>query len=159
MTPYIFYRVEDRDSRAQYLDQEGIFAEDTNTEVDLFGSSRRLCSQLENHLDWGSRIPTVFISAYCDEEVAWSEANRRVRDGKEGVVVHTIDIRKRDRPVEYRNIRLLAKRLGVWIPECAWNNSKYEYIFLHHVPESAVVGSAIVGNAFVGNAFVGSGFY
>ena len=41
--------------------------------------------------------------------------------------------------MEWRNVRILAKRLDLDIPEYAWNNSKYEYIFLHHVPDSAVV--------------------
>lgn len=35
--------------------------------------------------------------------------------------------------------RLLAERPDFDIPERAWNNSEYEYIFLHHVPDSAVV--------------------
>jgi hypothetical protein len=32
-----------------------------------------------------------------------------------------------------------AERLDFDIPELAWNNSEYEYIFVHHVPDSAVV--------------------
>jgi hypothetical protein len=139
MAPEIFYRVEDKGSRAQYVYGEGIFAEDTNTRVHLGGSTRELCSEVENHIDWGSRIPTIFISTYSNKEVASREARRRVREGKEEVVVYQIDIRKKDRPVEFREMRRLASRLGVEIPDCAWNNSKYEYIFQCYVPESAVV--------------------
>ncbi|KAN0109942.1 hypothetical protein V8E51_006329 [Hyaloscypha variabilis] len=138
VAPEIFYRVEDEDSRAQYVPGEGIFAEDMDTRVHLGGSSRQLRSQVENHIDWGNRIPTIFISTYSNEEVALREARRRVREGKEEVVVYQIDI-ERSRPVEFREMRRLAQRLGVEIPDYAWNNSKYEYIFLHHVPESAVV--------------------
>jgi ketosteroid isomerase-like protein len=140
MAPYIFYRVEDEDSRARYLDGKGLFAEDANTWVNLESWSWKLFGKVEDHLDWGSRTPSIFISAYCNEKVALREADRRVREGKEEVVIYEIDTRKRDKSVEYRNMRLLAKRLGVRIPECAWNNSVYEYIFLHHVPESAIVG-------------------
>lgn len=48
-------------------------------------------------------------------------------------------MRRSDERWEYRNIRLLTERLDFDIPERAWNNSEYEYIFLHHVPDSAVM--------------------
>ena len=35
MGPYIFFRVEDEDSCARYIDEEGLFAEDTETCVDF----------------------------------------------------------------------------------------------------------------------------
>ena len=35
MGPYIFYRVEDEDSRARYFGEEGLLAEDTKTWVDF----------------------------------------------------------------------------------------------------------------------------
>ena len=38
----------------------------------------RLLGQVEWHLDWGNRVPTPFISMYCDEGVAQREAERRV---------------------------------------------------------------------------------
>jgi len=76
---------------------------------------------------------------YCDESVAYREAERRVREGKNDVRVYVIDMRESDERREYRNVRLLAEKLGFYIPERAWNNSKYEYIFLHDVPDSAVV--------------------
>ena len=64
VAPEIFYRVEDKGSRAQYVPGEGIFAEDRDTRAHLSGSSRELHSEVENHVDWGSRIPTIFISTY-----------------------------------------------------------------------------------------------
>ena len=75
---------------------------------------------------------------YCDEEVAFREAERRVGEGRKDVRVYKIITQKTER-MEYRNIRLLAERLGLYIPERAWNNSKYEYIVLHHIPDSAIV--------------------
>ena len=140
MGPYIFFRVEDEDSRARYFDGEGLFAEDMNTWVDFKSWDRRLLGQVERHLDWGNRVPTPFISMYCDEGVAQREAERRIGEGKKDVRVYEINMRRSDERREYRNIRLLAERLDFDIPERAWNNSKYEYIFLHHVPDSAVVG-------------------
>ena len=54
--------------------------------------------------------------------------------------VYKINIPQSDEHREYGNIRLLAARLDFDIPEHAWNNPEYEYIFLHHVPDCAVVG-------------------
>lgn len=76
---------------------------------------------------------------YCDEGVAQREAERRIGEGKKDARVYKINMRRSDERREYRNIRLLAERLDFDIPKRAWNNSRYEYIFLHHVPDSAVV--------------------
>ena len=81
--------------------------------------SRKLCSLVEKHLDWGSRIASIFILTYCYEQVALREAKRRVGEEKEDVIVYMIDIRKRDKPVEYRNMQFLARRLRVKILEYA----------------------------------------
>lgn len=140
MGPFIFFRVEDEDSRAQYSGEEGLFAEDTDTWVDFKSWDGRLLGQVKRHLNWANRAPTPFISMYCDEGVAFREARRRVREGKRDVRVYKINMRRSHAPREYRNIRLLAERLEFDIPERAWNNSEYEYIFLHHVPDIAVMG-------------------
>jgi hypothetical protein len=140
MGPYIFFRVEDEDSRARYSGEEGLFTEDTDTWVDFKSWDWRLLGQVERHLDWGNRVPTPFISMYCDEGVTQREAKRRVGEGKKDVRVYKINMRRSDERREYRNIRLLAERLDFDIPERAWNNSEYEYIFPHYVPDSAVVG-------------------
>ncbi len=139
MGPYIFFRVEDEDSRARFSDEEGLVAEDTDTRVDFRSYEGRLRDQVERLLDWGNRVPTPFISMYCDEDVAHREAQRRVRDGKRDVRVYEINMRRSDEPREYRNIRLLAETLDLDIPDLAWNNSEYEYVFLHYVPVSVVV--------------------
>lgn len=99
-----------------------------------------MLDRVERQLDWGNRDPTPFISMYSDKDVAFEEAKRRVRRGKKDVRVYKIDMWESDERTEYRNIRLLAEKLDFDIPERAWNNSEYEYIFLHHVPDSAVVG-------------------
>ncbi|USP79642.1 uncharacterized protein yc1106_06916 [Curvularia clavata] len=140
MAPHIYYRVEDAHSRAQYIDGEGFFAEDPDIAVKFtkFGNAS-LRHHLEQHLDWGNRNPTPFISMYSDKDVAWREAYRRVNTGKQDVRIYMVDTDTSDERVEYRNIRHLAKTLRLYIHEDAWNNSMYEYVFLHHVPESAIV--------------------
>ena len=135
----MFFRVEDSESRARYYGREGLFAEDTDTWVDFIGCDERLFSQVERHLEWRNRVPTPFISMYCDEGVASREAERRVRAGKKYVRVYKIDIRRGGEHVEWYKLRHLADVLELDIPKRALNNSKYEYIFLHHVPGSAVV--------------------
>jgi hypothetical protein len=137
------YRVESKDSRARYYDGKGIYAEDTETRVDFDLPSPDLGSHVENHVDWGNRTATPFISAYSKKRTAVAEACRRMRCGKEEVMVTVMNIKGTetwsDSRVEYRNLRKLAKKLGVTIPNYAWRNSKFEYIILHHVPESAIV--------------------
>jgi len=140
VAPTILYRVEDEDSRGRYLSGKGILAEDTETRVDFRRPSQQLCNELENHIDWSSVVPTVLISTYSKEEVALREADRRVRQGKKKVVVYKIDSQKKDRPMEYRELRPLMLKLGLEIPGRALNNSKYEYVVLYNVPESAVLG-------------------
>jgi hypothetical protein len=139
VAPTILYRVEDEDSRARYLSGKGILAEDTETRVDFRRPNQQLRDELENHVDWSNRVPTVLISTYSEKNVASREAERRVREGKKNVVVYTIDSREKDRPMEYREMRRLMKKLGLKIPYYAWNNSKYEFVVLYNVPESAVL--------------------
>jgi hypothetical protein len=94
-----------------------------------------------NHLDWSNRRPTPFISMYNDETVAVEEAERRKRRGMKNVTITVVDVEKVRGRVQYRNVRrLLARQRGRWIPEKAWHNSEYEYIFLHHIPDRAVTG-------------------
>ncbi|EOA85396.1 uncharacterized protein SETTUDRAFT_42465 [Exserohilum turcica Et28A] len=138
--PHILYRVEDESSRARYIDDTGIFAEDTDTDVNFTAKTNTLLHLIAQHLDWRNREATPFISMYSDEDVAWREAERRVRTGKQDVRIYKIDTYACEERTEYRNIRLLAKKLGLYIHEEAWNNSMHEYIFLHFVPESAIEG-------------------
>ena len=140
MGPHIFFRVEDDESRARYRGRAGIFAEDRKTRVDFNSWDEELLSQVERHLEWRNRVPTPFISMYCDEGAAHREANRRIDREKDNVRVYKINMRRSHERREYRDLRRLADGLDFDIPDCAWNNSKYEYIFLHHVPNSAVVG-------------------
>ena len=140
MGPHIFYRVVDEHSRARYINRQGIIAEDRDTLVDFRKKGSALLDQIAQHLDWSNRYPTPFISTYCDEEVACGEAERRVDAGKRDVKIYKIDMDARNERTEYRNIRLLAKNLGYYIPFDAWNNSKHEYVFLYRIPDSVIVG-------------------
>ncbi|KAI1283581.1 hypothetical protein F5Y07DRAFT_394485 [Xylaria sp. FL0933] len=137
-SPRVFWRVEDEYSRAQTTDTNGISAE-AYIDVDFGDRSGTLRECLARHLDWSDRTPSPFISAYSDEGTAYREADRRLSRGRSNVTITEINLE--DLPygtAHYRNIRTLANKLEVWIEEEAYNNSKYEYIFLHHVPWEAV---------------------
>lgn len=139
---YLFYRVEDEYSQARTADRRGIWAGERRARVDFKArhgcKPKALDQHVMNHLDWSNRRPTPFISMYKDYTVAFEEANRRKRRGMKKVAITVVDVRKVYGKVKFRNVRRLAHRLQRWIPKKAWHNSKYEYIFLHHIPDRAV---------------------
>jgi hypothetical protein len=137
--PTEFFRVEDASSRAFYVRGEGIFAEDRYAWVDFDRAKARLFDQVKRHLRWANRRPTPFISAYSNEDAAWSEAERRCRVGKQDVRIYIIDTERKVEPIEYRHIRGLANMVGLDIDEKAQNNSEYEYVFLHYIPKNLIV--------------------
>lgn len=138
----MFWRVADSRSRACFVEGEGILAEDACARVGFEDGGAALRRHLARHLDWSNTRATPFVSVYSDEETAWWEAERRAGAGKRDVVVYKIDVDCSCESVEYRNVRRLAGNLGLEIEEKARNNSRHEWIFLHHVPDGAVVGVA-----------------
>ncbi|OAQ58256.1 hypothetical protein VFPPC_12222 [Pochonia chlamydosporia 170] len=145
MTRYryrFFYRVEDEDSQAVTILGEGISAMGT-ARIDfgaIYGRETEVLRwNLEQHLHWNSDYRSPFISAYEDEDVAFDIAYGRKKKGKNRVSVTVIDVSRVYGEVEFREMRPLAKRLGIWIPEKAYNNSKHEWVFLHDIPDDAIV--------------------
>ncbi|KAI0967658.1 hypothetical protein F4678DRAFT_445118 [Xylaria arbuscula] len=135
-SPRCFWRVEDENSQARTRNSE-IRAAGVGGDFRHMSPQLREC--LERHLDWADRTPSPFISAYCDEDAANREVNRRLDRGKRHVTITKIDVTDLDYgTVEFRNLRRLAANLGLWIQELAWNNSEHEYIFLHHIPSKAI---------------------
>ncbi|KAH0596039.1 hypothetical protein MHUMG1_05898 [Metarhizium humberi] len=139
-----FYRVEDEQSQAVTTPGKGISAAgraDLNLSAMHGNQAEELRWNLQNHLDWSSNYESPFISAYDDEDVAFSIAEgRREKLGREHVTVTKIDVSKVHGQIEFRELRPLAERLGVWIPDKAYHNSECEWIFLHDIPDEAVVG-------------------
>jgi hypothetical protein len=120
-----------------------IFAADRRSWVDFGARCGRAGARLErylrNHLRWSNTTKTPFISTYADKGTAFREALRRVREGMENVTISIIDPRRARPRVEFRNVRGLAENLRYEIPDKAWHNSKFEYIFLHRIPACAIV--------------------
>jgi hypothetical protein len=139
MAPRVFYRVEDADSSARYVEGKGILAADRKTVVHFGDKGDALFDQVKTHLRWSNRRPTPFISTYCDEFAVRMEAYRRSKRGKEDVRVYKINMDDTDEPAEYRDVRRLARYLGLHIGAKAWHNSEHEWIFLHRIPDGAIV--------------------
>ncbi|KAF2269353.1 hypothetical protein CC78DRAFT_277823 [Lojkania enalia] len=137
MVPDIYWRVQDEHSRARFRKGEGILAEDAGKVVD-FNDRNMVRHELELHLDWANRRPTPFISCYADYNTALCEAERRINKGKRDVWLLRIDLKACWGEVEFREVRRLAGKTGIWIEEYAWHNSESEYIFLHGIPYYAV---------------------
>lgn len=143
MAPDIYYRVHD-ESSATHFDEDGFVAGDhlpwlmmhppRNPQED-----KELFNALDEHLDWSSETASPFISAYADEDTAVNSAVARVNQGKEGVFIAVIDVEERREPLWFRHVPKLAKKVGLWIEPQAWNNSKYEYIFLNYIPGEVIV--------------------
>ena len=141
--PSKFYRVEDDDSQARTIYGKGVLARNTDTYIDFSakddGPLEELIWTLEQHLCWSSGYPSPLISVYGEKITAIKEAERRKREGKQNVTITKINVRKLRGKAQYRNARKLADRVRCWIPKRAWHNSKHEWLFLHCIPQCAVV--------------------
>jgi hypothetical protein len=136
--PSVFFRVQDKDSQAQYHEHSGIISRNqSNASFDPQLSRTR--QMIQDHLDWASREPSVYISVYSDWTTALRDARRRLASGYQDVVIWKIDARRGCEMTQYRNIRRLARRCEIRVPKKAWNNSEHEWLFLHRVPDSMIV--------------------
>lgn len=146
----IMFRVEDESSQA-HTTERGVLAS-----VESSGLTFKLGDEdmreeffwaLHDHVRWSSDAASPFISVYSDWDTALREAQRRVRMGKQHVTITVID-GSPDRDLDYRRVRGLASRLGLDIPSKAWNNSKFEIVFLHRIPPHAIVEVILIEDAF-----------
>jgi hypothetical protein len=137
------WRVQDRSSRARWIPHRGIHAGLVRSGVDFYPRQRRQVARfkghLGNHTDWYNIEETPFISTYNSYKAANAEALRRIRSGKKDVIIICIDVTRAHGKVQYRNMRDLAKKWGVRIPSRAWHNSEFEFVFLHRIPDSAII--------------------
>ncbi|KAM0714211.1 hypothetical protein Q7P37_009998 [Cladosporium fusiforme] len=136
--PTTFFRVESDSSRARWRERKGIVAR-KKTALSFRRACPEFLEMVENHLDWGSGVPSPFISVYSEMQRAQQEADRRMEEGHNGVVIWEIDTYKARNKVEYRNLRPFTEKYGIHIPGRALNNSKYEWIFLNRIPDAMIV--------------------
>lgn len=144
--PTTFYRVEDEYSCARLEKGAGIVAR-RQLRVDKYTWNHDATVRLvKEHLAWGSRKPSPFISAFDNLERAQYEADRREDKGRRKVVIWEIKTTKgrgrnrQDWPrAEYRNLTNYAETHEFDIPEVALNMSEYEWLFLNEIPECMIV--------------------
>lgn len=139
--PTIFFRVQDEDSRDQYRDSKGIYATAQSNSM-LFDIKKHyydIRDEVVKHLNWDNRDPTCLISTYANESVAQDQAQRRIDNGKEEVVILVIDTSQYLGGAQYRDLRKLVEKIGLSIPKKAGNNSEYEWVFLDHIPDYMIV--------------------
>ena len=136
--PLVFFRVQDDRSQTQYYKHSGILSRN-QSHASFDPRVPETLESIQDHLDWASREPSAYNSVYSDETTAFEEAKRRLANGHEDVEIVEIDTRQGHEMIQYRNVRRMADRYGIWVPEKAWNNSKHEWLFLHRVPDSMIV--------------------
>ncbi|KAM0327679.1 hypothetical protein ACHAQA_005973 [Verticillium albo-atrum] len=138
-----YWRVMDDDSRATFDDDDNIVAgSDKQMTFDCRTDreARRLHATVEAHLNWSHPEDSPFISVYGDKAKYWAEveAMRRVKRGRENVVLAEIVLRPGPWRVSFRSITRLVEEFDVEIPENAEHNAEYEFVFLHGIPAEYV---------------------
>jgi hypothetical protein len=138
----LLYRVYSDSSVSQYHEQVGFFSGTRRLQPRMFGrrspqQTEQLTEALDNHLHWGNRRPTPFISVYESKRDAFACAMARVGKGETGVAVAYIN---RDKlGCRLRKVTGLANELRYTIPKKFRNNAKSEWIVLHRIPKRAIV--------------------
>jgi hypothetical protein len=139
-TPTTFFRVESKTSCARRRGRRGILAQKRST-LRFSPDCPEILEMVLDHLYWRSKIPSPFISVYSDLDRAEQEADRRVKDRHEDIVIWVIDTNLAKYKTQYRNLRRFAKKGGVEIPKFAQHNSEHEWLFLNKIPDAMIVGS------------------
>ncbi|PKY07210.1 hypothetical protein P168DRAFT_279194 [Aspergillus campestris IBT 28561] len=139
------WRVEDEDSMAQFDRRTGAILAKTTRRVPMDERCRNI---VLNHLDWSSRSLSPLISVTKNENWAFHEAQRRIKQGKTDVVVHEICVSK-SRLIKYKRCgeQLVYRHTFTWLdkactdlPGCAdYKSTDYEYLFLHQIPGIFIV--------------------
>lgn len=145
MSPNVFYRVVDSQSQSKDVTRSGLRAGNIKKDI-TFNTLRRYESkkfarELRKHLDWSNRDATVFISVYDDKDRALEEVERRLRRGCQEVKMMVIDIDGFGGTMQFRNLRRLAEKHGVWIEDHAFRNSEHEWVFLKQIRRGAILGT------------------
>lgn len=98
----MLWRVRYGDFRAQYLNSDGIWAEDQDSGITFNSGKGTLRRVLGCHFIWWLKRASPFISAYSNKRLASSkQAEQLVREGKKSVTICEIDVYASDRRAEY----------------------------------------------------------
>ncbi|EUC39605.1 hypothetical protein COCMIDRAFT_111089 [Bipolaris oryzae ATCC 44560] len=100
--PTMLWRVIYDGFRAQYLDGDGIWAEDQDSGITLNSGKGTLRRVLGYDFIWWLKRASPFISAYSNKRLASSkQAEQLVKEGKKNVTICEIDVYASNRRAEH----------------------------------------------------------
>ncbi|CAG8258034.1 unnamed protein product [Penicillium olsonii] len=139
-----FWRVTSASSVAQFHPREGFKAPNETDRITLDPQNEReakmLLDHTTRHLEWGNRIPTSFISTYINDRPAKHEAQRRVQAGEEDVILWEMELDEDvEDEIEYADMYLMARELGIRIKDNAFHNARHEVVFVDLIPRRCFV--------------------
>jgi hypothetical protein len=134
--PQFLYRVFDDQSVSRLNEVDGFVAGNPDG---AFNRHRYWAKYvIQQHMRWGNRLPTPFISVTASRAKAFHYAEQREELGRSGVSIAKIDTAAlRASGVIIYHMASLVKRTRARIDPVAWNYS--EYLCLHYIPREAVV--------------------
>ncbi|EGX46874.1 hypothetical protein AOL_s00097g300 [Orbilia oligospora ATCC 24927] len=145
--PKYLYRVHSDESITEYTSADGFLSASDET-IDLRGSE--FMRTLSDHLTWGSKSPSPFISTYANEShaISWAklflQKPGREHDEVQIMRINTQKIRgdsnERKPIISVREvvIGMREKNVEVLPPERNDNQIRDEYLFLYQIPRGAI---------------------
>lgn len=150
-----YYLVEDESFRERTVLGQDLFATDFGARVS-FSRGKKNRAPLKQHLRnlLGGKHPSALLLAYGTRKAAESEALRRHGEGKKGITITVIDLKKADFPVQLCRVPMLARRLSWSMSREASDNFCKASVFLRCIPAEIVIdkfdfdvaGASLEGN-------------
>ena len=139
--PSELYRVHYSGSRTAFSTEQGFEASDTTTTFGP-GELNELKQAIEKHFTWGCRDPLPFISLFSDRSHAenWDckEPWRGYGNSEGDWALHTISTTHLESK-NFFKLSDLVEKLYLEIPEGAKQHIHGAFIYLHHIPATAIV--------------------
>ncbi|KAG2119207.1 hypothetical protein DEU56DRAFT_137636 [Suillus clintonianus] len=134
--PRYLYRVYDEESCSQFNRASGFVASIPNAVYNP--EHRNARRQLKQHMNWGNRYRTPFISVTGSREKALEYALQRVEMGRRTVSIVKIDSSRLERAnIDVYRMCDLVEQIGAYIkPEA---NNEHEYLCVRRIPANAVI--------------------
>lgn len=131
--PLTLYRVDYPGARATYSKRQGFQAAGTFTPQQFTGLRRAV----EYHLNWHSKVPSPFISAFRNKQHAlnWANIWRRNNKNKKCCITE-MKVYADDDVVLFR-LGYLVDKLGI-STELHPSQYQSEYLFFRHIPSEVI---------------------
>ncbi|KAG8830195.1 hypothetical protein FRC18_008541 [Serendipita sp. 400] len=132
--PLILYRIHYPESQTRYSQRRGFTAASNFTPYAINGFR----NAVTNHLDWGCKVRSPFISTFRNREHAENWARRRlIKNDSDSCEIMKIKVDLDDDVMVFR-LAYLVDRLAI---TTALDRSKIwsEYIFFHRIPSEVIL--------------------